>query len=385
MECPICHFFQKISSFSDTHTILGAILSEARRLGNADAGTIYLLENKELVFSAAQNDTLFPHSAANKFFYMNSRMPADTSSIAGYVAVTGSILNIPDAHTIPSEREYGFNASFDEKTGYRTVSVLALPLMKSNGEIKGVMQLINSLGPDGAQPFSESMRENIARLGVMSTIPLERSFLITDMIMRMLRTSALRDPKETAGHVRRVGSVAAELYHQWAAAHNIEPEELLATKGRLRLAAMLHDVGKVGIPDAVLQKPGKLDDDERAIMQTHAAQGAGLFEGSDNAIDNMARDIALHHHAKWDGSGYTGAPDIPSPAGGDIPLAARITAIADVYDALVSKRCYKEAWDTSKALEILRKDAGSHFDPELVEHFLVIQDIIKAIFARYTE
>lgn len=385
MECPICDFFRRIAAFSDTHAILGAILSEARKLAHADAGTLYLLENRDLVFSAAQNDTLFPHSAANKFFYMNSRVPANKSSIAGYVAATGSSLNIPDAYAIPAECEYGFNASFDRKTGYRTVSVLAIPLTGNGGEIRGVLQLINCRRDGRVCPFSDDMRATVERLGVMATIPLERSFLITDMILRMLRTAALRDPKETASHVRRVGSMAAEIFHSWAAARGMEPEELLAAKGRLRLAAMLHDVGKVGIPDAVLQKPGRLDEDERAIMQTHAAMGAGLFAGSANDIDVLARDIALHHHAKWNGEGYTGSPDIPSPAGTDIPLGARITAIADVYDALVSKRCYKEAWDASKALEILQKDAGSHFDPELVAHFLGIQDVVKAIFERYRE
>lgn len=385
MDCPICDFFRRIAAFSDTHAILGAILSEARRLGHADAGTIYLLENDELVFSAAQNDTLFPRSAANKFFYMNSRVPADKSSIAGYVAVTGQSLNIPDVHALPQGCEYGFNASFDEKTGYRTVSVLAIPLAGSDGKIKGALQLINSLENGRPRPFSCEMEDAVGRLGLMATIPLERSFLITDMILRMLRTSALRDPRETGAHVRRVGSMAAELFHSWAAARGMDPEELLAAKGRLRLAAMLHDVGKVGIPDAVLQKPGRLDDDERAIMQTHSALGAGLFNGSANDIDVLAREIALHHHAKWNGQGYTGSPDIPSPAGEDIPLGARITTIADVYDALVSKRCYKEAWDASKALEILQKDAGSHFDPELVDHFLGIQDVVRAIFERYGE
>lgn len=385
MECPVCDFFRRIATFSDTHAILAAILSEARNMAHADAGTIYLLEGSELVFSAAQNETLFPSSAANKFFYMNSRVPADKSSIAGYVAVTGQSLNIPDAHVIPAECEYGFNGSFDEKTGYRTVSVLAIPLTGTDGVVKGVLQLINSLKNGRPCPFSDEMCAAVSRLGLMATIPLERSFLITDMILRMLRTSALRDPRETGAHVRRVGSMAAELFHSWAASRDMDPEELLAAKGRLRLAAMLHDVGKVGIPDAVLQKPGRLDDEERAIMQTHSALGAGLFDGSANDIDILAREIALHHHAKWNGEGYTGSPDIPSPAGEDIPLGARITAIADVYDALVSKRCYKEAWDASKALEILQKDAGSHFDPELVEHFLEIQDVVKAIFERYGE
>lgn len=384
-ECEICAFFQSIAGYSDTHAVLGAILDKARRLTAADAGTIYLEENGELCFASAQNDTLFPKSASNRFFYLNARIPINTSSIAGYVASTGNALNIPDVYTLDKDAPYSFNKSFDQSSGYRTQSVMALPLVNGKGKIIGVLQLINSMENGEVKAFTASMQRLVGRFGRMATIPLERAFMTTDMIMRMLRTSALRDPKETAGHVWRVGSMAAELYQHWAETNNIDPEEMLAVKGQLRLAAMLHDVGKVAIPDAVLKKPGRLDDDERAIMQTHAAQGATLFHGSDHDIDKMAHDIALHHHAKWDGTGYTGDASIVSPAGEDIPLFARITAIADVYDALVSSRCYKEAWDPSRALDILHKDSGTHFDGNLVEIFCGIQDVIHAIFERYRE
>lgn len=382
-ECGICAFFSKTSALSDTHAVLETLLTEARRLGRADAGTVYLVEGGELAFSAAQNDTLFPASAANKFFYMNARIPVDRSSIAGYVAATSTSLNIADVYALPPGCEYGFKADFDRQSGYRTGSVLAVPLLNAKGAVTGVLQLINSQDNGEVMPFTARMEKTISSLASMATVPLERSFLLTAMILRMLKTSALRDPSETAGHVHRVGGMAAELYHRWAEAHGVEPEDLLATKGILRLAAMLHDVGKVGIPDAVLKKPGRLDDEERAIMQAHAAKGASLFDGGSDGIDRMARDIALHHHARWDGGGYTGDASIPSPAGEDIPLWARITAIADVYDALVSRRCYKEAWDSDKAFEILQKDAGTHFDPELVNYFLEVRDTVEAIVQRY--
>lgn len=384
-DCPICDFFQRAATLSDTHSVIDALLTEARKWGNADAGTIYLLENNELVFAASQNDTLFPKSASNKFAYMNARIPINKSSIAGYVAVTGTKLNIPDVYHIPEDREYSFNQGFDKSNNYRTCSVLCMPLVNSKDKIIGVLQLINSMHSGVTVPFAQQMENIIFRLASMATIPLERSLLVTSIILRMLQTSALRDPKETAGHVYRVGSIAAELYHRWAEKHGVEPEELLSTKGRLRLAAMLHDVGKVGIPDSVLKKPGRLDDEERSVMQQHSALGASLFADGISDIDNMARNIALHHHAKWDGSGYTGNSSIPSPAGEQIPLEARITAIADVYDALVSRRCYKDAWDTDKAMEILREDAGTHFDPELVQCFEEITDTVQAIMERYSD
>ena len=119
-------------------------------------------------------------------------------------------------------------------------------------------------------------------------------------------------------------------------------------------------------------------------MQKHASLGASLFDKGTEGIDRIARDIALHHHAKWAGGGYTGDESLPSPSGTDIPLWARITAIADVYDALVSRRCYKEPWNSDKALEILQKDAGTHFDPELVNDFVEIRDTVEAIINRYS-
>lgn len=384
-DCLICAFFQRAASLSDTHSVIASLLEEARKWANADAGTIYLLEKDELVFAASQNDTLFPKSASNKFAYMNARIPVNRASIAGFVAETGNKLNLSDVYHLPEGTEYSFNQDFDKNNGYRTKSVLCVPLVNSKKKIIGVMQLINSQHDGVVLPFSQRMEDLVSRLASMATIPLEKSLLVTSIILRMLQTSALRDPRETAGHVYRVGSIAAEIYHRWAEKHGVEPEELLTQKGRLRLAAMLHDIGKVGIPDAVLKKPGRLDDNEREIMQQHSALGASLFADGISEIDRMARNIALHHHAKWDGSGYTGTTSIPSPSGDQIPLEARITAIADVYDALVSKRCYKDAWDVSKALEILHKDAGSHFDPELVQCFEEIQDTVQAIMQRYSD
>ncbi len=382
-ECEICSFFQKTASLSDTHAVLDALLTEARKLCQAEAGSVYLIENDELVFSAAQNDILFPNSTASKFFYMNSRIPINKSSIAGYTAATGQSLNIPDVYFIKPDIEYKFNKDFDKQSNYRTKSVLTVPLLNAKGKTAGVVQLINSRKNDKSVPFTLGMQRIISRLASMATVPIERSFMITNMILRMLKTSALRDPSETAGHVYRVGSIAAELYHHWAEKRGIDPEEILAKKGMLRLAAMLHDVGKVGIPDAVLKKPGKLDDDEFKIMKKHTSLGASLFLDGDDGIDKIARDIVLHHHAKWNGEGYTGDENMASPKGEDIPIYARITAIADVYDALVSRRCYKTPMPSEEALKILKKDAGTHFDPELVNDFIEIKDIVDTIIERY--
>ena len=386
-HCEICDFLPYLSGHAESHTMLTTILRQARDFTGADAGTIYLRSGDELIFAASQNDTLFPYSQASKAVYLNSRIPLNKDSIAGYVACTGKTLNIADVYCMPANIPFSFNPSYDKKTGYRTQSVLAMPLRDGDAASKviGVIQLINSTRDGRTVPFAPAMESLIARLGIITNISLQRAATIYETIERILLAGNMHDPKETGMHVLRVGSVAAELYHKWAEKHGVDPEDMLVAKGQLRLAAMLHDVGKLGIPDSVLKKPGRLTEDEYHIMQRHTALGASLFAAGHHEIDRMVHDISLHHHARWDGKGYTGDPNIPSPAGEAIPLCARITAVADVYDALVSKRSYKEAWGPEKALGILKEEAGTHFDPEIVECLEEIQDITAAIYDCYQD
>lgn len=145
-------------------------------------------------------------------------------------------------------------------------------------------------------------------------------------------------------------------------------------------AAPMHDVGKIGIPDAILQKSGKLDEAEWAVMRRHAQIGAEIIGEHDSGLLRMARSIALTHHEKWDGSGYPNGL-----AGEEIPLEGRIVAIADVFDALTSVRPYKPAWPVEEAVALLRRESGRHFDPELVELFLGQLPAILEIKERWAE
>ena len=130
-------------------------------------------------------------------------------------------------------------------------------------------------------------------------------------------------------------------------------------------AAPMHDVGKIGIPEAILQKPGKLDDSEWAIMRTHPTIGCEIIGDHDDKLLSTAKEVALTHHEKWNGSGYPqGLKD------NEIPLSGRIIAVADVFDALTSKRPYKEAWPVEKAIELLKEEKGMHFDPHLIDLFI---------------
>lgn len=175
------------------------------------------------------------------------------------------------------------------------------------------------------------------------------------VVQRLGRAAEYKD-NETGLHVIRMShysqliALKAGLGETWA--------------DTLLNAAPMHDVGKIGIPDAILQKPGKLDAEEWAIMQSHAEIGAEIIGEDGSALLDMAREVALNHHEKWDGSGYPAGL-----SGEDIPLSARIVAIADVFDALTSERPYKKAWSIEDATNLLREQTGKHFDPALVDAF----------------
>ncbi|OEC39566.1 two-component system response regulator [Pseudomonas sp. 1D4] len=145
-------------------------------------------------------------------------------------------------------------------------------------------------------------------------------------------------------------------------------------------AAPMHDVGKIGIPDAVLRKPGKLDADEWAVMRQHVSIGATIIGEHPSGLLRMAQRIALTHHEKWDGSGYPNGL-----AGEDIPIEGRIVAIADVFDALTSERPYKLAWPVEEAVAFLREQSGQHFDPDLVELFIQQLPAVLEVKARWAE
>ncbi|WP_425253330.1 response regulator [Janthinobacterium sp. NFX145] len=192
-------------------------------------------------------------------------------------------------------------------------------------------------------------------------------------IVQRLGLAAEYKDNETGLHVIRM-SHYARLLGVAAGMDEAAADDLLH-------AAPMHDVGKIGIPDRILQKPGKLDAEEWAIMQTHARIGGDIIgEHAEGGMLALARAIALSHHEKWDGSGY---PD--GLAGEAIPLAGRIVAVADVFDALTSVRPYKRAWSVTDAVGYLQAQQGSHFDARLVELFVQQLPAIDAIRLRWAE
>jgi phosphoribosyl 1,2-cyclic phosphodiesterase len=381
-------FLEEIARYRDINAVLDRILAKAREITHADAGTIFLVEGDELVFAYTHNDSLFPVDNAYRYAYAAVRMPLSKHSIAGYAAVSGESLNLADVRRLPPGVPYSFNSSFDERTGYRTVSVLSLPFFDKSGKVSGILQLINSLDPRSGEacPFTPSMEFNARLLAGQASSALEHSMQERKGIYGILRMAAVHDPCETGPHAERVGSVAAELYQRWAEKRETSPdrERIRYEKNRIRLAAMLHDIGKVGISDLILKKPDKLTDEEFAVMRGHTEIGADILNDDASDIAALARDIALYHHQKWNGRGY---PDIDgkAPAGESIPLGARIVAVADVFDALVSPRCYKKPWSFEAALDLLRKEAGEHFDPVLTECMMDIRDMLPLIYERFPD
>lgn len=187
---------------------------------------------------------------------------------------------------------------------------------------------------------------------------------------------------ETGSHILRTQRYIKALADKLAPLPKFAPHLDASTIQSFFKCAPLHDIGKVGIPDTILQKPGKLTDAEREIMRTHCALGFQALQESEKMfkLEHIpsflahAKDIAYTHHEKWDGSGYP-----RGIAGDDIPISGRLMAVADVYDALISKRVYKPAFTHEKAVEIIAKDSGTHFDPDMGEAFLAIQEEFKAI------
>lgn len=381
-------FLEEVSRYRDINAVLDRILAKAREITHADAGTIFLMEGNDLVFSYTHNDSLFPVENAYKYAYAAARMPVSKYSIAGYAALAKDSLNLADVRRLPPGVPYGFNSSFDERTGYRTVSMLTLPFFDKTGDVSGILQLINSLDPRTGKPcpFTPSMEFNARLLAREVSSALEHSVLERKGIYGILRMAAVHDPCETGPHAERVGSIAAELYQRWAEKQKETPDwnRIRYEKNRIRLAAMLHDIGKVGISDLILKKPGKLTDEEFAVMRGHAEIGASILVEDISDISGLSQNIALHHHQKWNGRGYP-AIDGKVPAGEAIPLGARITAIADVFDALVSPRCYKKPWSYEDALDLLRREAGEHFDPDLVECMAAIRDLLPLIYERFPD
>ena len=384
----------KLDYTDDMDSVLERILTEARSLTESEAGTIYLRDGDELVFEHTQNDLLFTSSLDNKNNYLSQRIPVTDSSIAGFVALNSlkgegkdTVLNFPDVYDLSNTYPFHFDKSFDTGNDYRTKSILATSVDNVNGENIGVIQLINKKGNRKQSiQFDKDDETVLSSFADLAAVHIERARITKEMILRMIKMAELRDPKETGAHVNRVGAYSAELYEHWAIKNGISEKEIKKVKGDYRMASMLHDVGKVGISDTILKKPGLFNDEERQIMKNHTIYGTELFKYAASDMDKLASEISISHHENWDGTGYPGSiTHQKGYVGENIPLSGRIVRITDVYDALISVRCYKEAWKEQDVLDEIDKKSGIEFDPFLVTCFFDIYDTINNIQVKYEE
>jgi len=393
----------ELNRVHDLDILLEKVLTEARRFVNADAGSIYIRRNDALEFTYTQNDTFQRRlPKGEKLIYSTFRLPIDEKSIAGYVAKTGDSLHLPDVYRIEPTAPYHFSKKFDQDTGYTTRSMFTFPLEGATGRILGVLQIINAQDDcGGVVAFTDEDQRMMSHFASIAAVALERAQMTRAILLRMIRMAEMRDPKETGAHVNRVAGYSLEIYENWALRHGVDQKEVDNTRDALRMAAMLHDVGKVAISDLILKKPARFSDDEYEIMKQHTVLGARLFLDSQSDFDEAACQVALNHHERWDGKGYPGHVDIATGAAlkdfilpngktrgkkaTEAPLFGRIVAVADVYDALSSKRVYKEAWTESDTLSALEQGSGSQFDPELMEIFFSRLDVLRSIHKRYQD
>ncbi len=387
----------------DLDILMERVLTEARQFVNADAGSIYIRDGNQLHFNYTQNKTLQKRLAeGEKLIYSTFTIPIDEKSIAGYVALTAESLNIPNVYDLEPTKPYRFSKQFDEASRYKTESILTLPLKNIRGDVLGILQIINAQDERGVViPFSNVDEKMMVPFASIAAVALERAQMSRSILLRMIKMAEMRDPKETGAHVNRVGGYAVELYERWAIRHGKPQREIDSNRDILRMASMLHDVGKVAITDLILKKPGPFNDDEYKTMKRHAILGAQLFRDCNSEFDEAAKQIALNHHEWWNGNGYPGHVDMlsekPVPGymtpngdargknGKETPLFGRIVALADVYDALSSVRIYKEAWDEAKVLSTIEQGAGTQFDPELVTIFFSCLDMMRSIQKRYRD
>ncbi len=332
-----------LGSTLDLDELLYRIMEVTREQLDADRCTVFLIdqERQELWSKVAMG--------VNK----EIRFPM-TKGIAGHVARTGEILNIRDAYADPR-----FNPEVDKKTGYRTRNLLTMPMHNKQNEIIGVFQVLNK--KQGS--FTDEDVELLKAIASIAATAVENASLYDELnrsfvsFMETLSTTLDARDYITSGHSRRVTLYAVQV----ARLMRLSKREIEL----IRYAALLHDIGKLGIPEIVLFKNKKLSDEEYNIIKRHAVLSKSIL--AKIRFQSHLREIpqiAAAHHEKVDGTGY------PQGLKGDeIPLGGKILAVCDVFDALTSRRQYKDRMDILEVMDILEKETGKSFEPFVVYHF----------------
>jgi response regulator RpfG family c-di-GMP phosphodiesterase len=348
----IFSYVARIAEERDIDRLLILLADMGRDLIGADRCTVWLLNH--------QTDELW-----SKVAHGLDRIAIPSSQgIAGWVATHAVPLIINDPYN--DER---FDKDVDKRTGYRTKSILALPIHDSHSKTVGVYQAINKM--TGTGRFTKTDLEHLLLAATYTSNTLESAVLQEEIeatqreVIFTLAEAGEGRSKETANHCRRVTEYC-----------RLFAEKLGLGKGEttlLKLAAPMHDIGKIAIPDRILLKEGKLTEEEWAIMKTHTTIGYGFLKYSERRLLKSAAIVAHEHHERWDGAGY------PRGLKGEaIHIYGRIMALADVFDALGSNRVYKKAWELDKILDLFKAERGRQFDPAVVDVLLAnVEQLVK--------
>jgi HD-GYP domain-containing protein (c-di-GMP phosphodiesterase class II) len=360
----------------DIDILVARTLEEAARVTHAEAALIALGDPASTRLTL--EDAHVPDRPGAQFAHPGFE-PETDGVIARALALNESV-----QAQAPSTAAAPVDAIVCEAIGLRPTVALALPLSSANiagGKPFAVLLLLDGRPRSG---FLDEEVRIVRHIASIASLAFERTRLMRTMILRMVAMAELRDPHETGAHVRRVAGYSVAILAAWARRVGLARADFERMRDRLSIAALLHDIGKVGVSDTILGKPGRLDPDERRAMERHTSIGAGLFGGLRTDFDDAAREVVLGHHERWDGTGYPGGA-AASRAGEAIPLFARIVAVADVFDALSSPRVYKEAWSEAKVLDHMRSEAGRHFDPTLVECLIEAMPVVRRVQRRFAE
>lgn len=278
--------------------------------------------------------------------------------IIGRVAETGEAIRVKNAYA-----DARFNPAVDRATGFRTRNILAVPLLDASGRTFGVFEVLNKRHG----PFDEEDEALVRMLGSLAAASLENARLYEDLresyretLYRLARMAEYRDIQDTSRHLRYVGRYSRILAQSLGL-----PEERVEA---IEFASPLHDVGKIGIPDAILRKQGRLKPEEYEQMKRHTQIGWEILSRAKSPLLRLSAEIALCHHERWDGSGYP-----RGLKGKSIPFEAQIVAVADVFDSLTAARSYKRAWSFDESASYIAGEAGRQFDPRVTRAFVLAE------------
>ncbi len=347
-------YMPKIAAEHKTDSLLVLMADLGRQIVHADRCSLWLIdeERNELWTKVAHG-------------VKELRIPL-SAGFVGYSLKTGEPVLVEDAY-----RDSRFDRRSDLKNNYHTTSVMTIPL-ESDDRVMGVFQAINKIGDNVF--FSKKDLERLKLISVYSAKTIE-SAVRAEKLERYAKKLERKAEELKSAHmelIRILGEVSEFRSHEVGdhihrvAAISIKLARYLGLSSEqqalIYYAAPLHDLGKVGIEDRILNKAGKLTSEEYCQMKGHSVIGRTLLRDSKTDLLCMAYDIAGAHHERWDGTGY---PD--KLKGEEIPLSARICAVADVLDALASPRCYKPAWPEDKVKDEMKNSRGTHFQPELID------------------